>query len=49
MSGRLDGKVALISGTARGQGAAANARFEAEGATVIGGDIRTEAARRTST
>jgi NAD(P)-dependent dehydrogenase (short-subunit alcohol dehydrogenase family) len=39
VSGRLLGKVALISGTARGQGAAAKARFEAEGATVIGGDI----------
>jgi len=39
MSGRLDGKVALISGTARGQGAAAMRRFAAEGATVIGGDV----------
>lgn len=39
MSGRLQGKVALISGTARGQGAEAKARFEAEGATVVGGDI----------
>lgn len=42
MSGRLQGKVALISGTARGQGAAARARFEAEGATVVGGDIITD-------
>ena len=42
MSGRLEGKIALISGTARGQGAAAKARFEAEGATVVGGDILTE-------
>jgi meso-butanediol dehydrogenase / (S,S)-butanediol dehydrogenase / diacetyl reductase len=39
MSGRLQGKVTLISGTARGQGAAAKARFEAEGAVVVGGDI----------
>lgn len=42
MSGRLAGKVALISGTARGQGAAAQARFAAEGATVVGGDLLTE-------
>ena len=42
MSGRLQGKVALISGTARGQGAEAKARFEAEGATVVGGDILTQ-------
>ena len=39
MSGRLAGKVALISGTARGQGEAARERFAAEGATVVGGDI----------
>ena len=42
MSGRLEGKVALISGTARGQGAAAKARFEAEGALVVGGDVLTD-------
>jgi meso-butanediol dehydrogenase / (S,S)-butanediol dehydrogenase / diacetyl reductase len=42
LRGRLHGKVALISGTARGQGAAAKARFEAEGATVVGGDVLTE-------
>ncbi len=41
MSGRLQGKVALISGTARGQGAAARERFVAEGATVFGGDLNT--------
>jgi NAD(P)-dependent dehydrogenase (short-subunit alcohol dehydrogenase family) len=39
VSGRLAGKVALISGTARGQGEVAAARFAAEGATVVGGDI----------
>jgi meso-butanediol dehydrogenase/(S,S)-butanediol dehydrogenase/diacetyl reductase len=39
VSGRLVGKVALISGTARGQGEAAVRRFAAEGATVVGGDI----------
>jgi NAD(P)-dependent dehydrogenase (short-subunit alcohol dehydrogenase family) len=39
LSGRLQGKVALISGTARGQGEAAMRRFQAEGATVVGGDV----------
>jgi meso-butanediol dehydrogenase/(S,S)-butanediol dehydrogenase/diacetyl reductase len=39
LSGRLAGKIALISGTARGQGAEAASRFAAEGATVVGGDI----------
>ena len=36
---RLDGKVALISGTGRGIGAAAATRFASEGATVVGGDL----------
>jgi meso-butanediol dehydrogenase/(S,S)-butanediol dehydrogenase/diacetyl reductase len=39
VSGRLAGKIALISGTARGQGEVAAQRFAAEGATVVGGDI----------
>lgn len=43
MSGRLAGKVALISGTARGQGEVAARRFEAEGAVVVGGDVLTDA------
>lgn len=37
---RLEGKVALISGTARGQGRAAAPRFAGEGALVVGGDLR---------
>ena len=37
--GRLDGKVALISGGARGQGAAAARRFVAEGARAVVGDV----------
>ena len=38
--GKLDGKVALISGGARGQGAAEAATFAQEGAKVVFGDIR---------
>jgi meso-butanediol dehydrogenase / (S,S)-butanediol dehydrogenase / diacetyl reductase len=37
--GRLDGRVALITGTAGGQGAAAARLFAAEGATVVGCDL----------
>jgi len=37
--GRLDGKVALISGGARGQGEAEVRRFVAEGAKVVFGDV----------
>lgn len=39
MAGRLDGKVALISGAARGQGAAHAELFANEGASVVLGDI----------
>jgi 3alpha(or 20beta)-hydroxysteroid dehydrogenase len=39
MSGRLTGKVALITGAARGMGAAHARRFVAEGARVVLGDI----------
>lgn len=40
MSGKLDGKVALITGTAGGQGRAAAQLFAAAGATVIGTDVK---------
>lgn len=42
MSDRLAGKVALISGAARGQGAAEATLFAAEGARLVIGDVRTE-------
>ncbi len=42
MSGRLAGKVALISGAARGMGAASARLFVAEGAQVVLGDILPE-------
>ena len=38
--GKLDGKVALISGGARGQGAAEAETFTREGARVVFGDVR---------
>ncbi len=44
--GRLDGKVALISGGARGQGAAEARLFVREGATVIFGDILDEEGKK---
>jgi NAD(P)-dependent dehydrogenase (short-subunit alcohol dehydrogenase family) len=46
-SGRLTGKVALITGTGGGQGRAAALRFAAEGAVVVGCDLKTEGAERT--
>lgn len=39
MNGRLQGRVALITGAARGQGEAAARRFVAEGARVVLGDL----------
>lgn len=43
--GELDGKVAIITGAARGQGAAAARRFVAEGARVVIGDVNDEAGK----
>jgi len=40
MSGRLQGKVALISGSAQGMGAATARRFVEEGARVLLTDVR---------
>jgi len=39
MAGRLEGKVAVVSGGARGQGAAHARRLAEEGAAVIAGDV----------
>lgn len=47
MTGRLAGKVALITGTADGQGRAAAQLFAAEGARVVGCDLKTELALET--
>ena len=44
--GKLDGKVALISGGARGQGAAEAETFAREGAKVIFGDIRDDEGKK---
>jgi meso-butanediol dehydrogenase / (S,S)-butanediol dehydrogenase / diacetyl reductase len=45
--GRLDGKVALISGTARGMGRAAAVEFAAQGAAVFGCDLDEKASAET--
>lgn len=44
MSGRLDGKVCVISGVAGGQGSAAAVAFAREGALVVGCDLQSTAA-----
>src|ERR671937_2713098 len=45
--GRLDGKVALISGGSRGQGATEAKLFVREGAKVVLGDVRDEEGKAT--
>lgn len=47
MPGRVEGKVAVITGTGNGQGRTAALRFAAEGARVIGCDINEETASET--
>ncbi len=44
--GKLDGKVALISGGARGQGAAEAQTFAREGAKVVFGDLRDDEGKK---
>jgi meso-butanediol dehydrogenase/(S,S)-butanediol dehydrogenase/diacetyl reductase len=47
VNAQLAGRVALISGTARGMGRAAALRFADEGAIVAGGDVLEDEARAT--
>ena len=47
MSGRLEGKTALITGTGGGQGRVAALRFAAEGARVLGCDLKSEGSEET--
>ena len=47
MPGRLAGKVALISGTAGGQGRRAAIHFAAEGAKIVGCDVKVAEAEET--
>jgi meso-butanediol dehydrogenase/(S,S)-butanediol dehydrogenase/diacetyl reductase len=47
VGGRLEGLVALITGTGGGQGRAAALLFAREGATVVGCDVKVEESRKT--
>src|SRR3569623_879962 len=48
MGGRLEGKVALISGGARGQGATEAELFVSEGARVVIGDVLDDEGKATA-
>jgi len=47
MAGRLEGKVALITGTGGGQGRSAALLFAKEGARVVGSDLKVDGAQET--
>ena len=47
MAGRLEGKIALITGTGGGQGRAAAVLFAREGAKVVGCDLKVEGNKKT--
>jgi meso-butanediol dehydrogenase/(S,S)-butanediol dehydrogenase/diacetyl reductase len=47
MTGRLEGKVELITGTAQGMGRAAAVRFAHEGARIVGCDLNVEGNQQT--
>ncbi|ALR19726.1 dehydrogenase [Sphingobium baderi] len=49
MSQRLDGRIALITGTAGGQGRAAALAFAEAGAIVVGGDVNAQGNAETTT